>query len=46
MVPVPGSAEEQSWAVFGTMMVTCGWKEHTPRAVVAFCRGVSLSGKA
>lgn len=30
MVPVPGSAEEQSWAVFGTMMVTCSWKERTP----------------
>lgn len=30
MVPVLGSAEEQSRAVFGTMMVTCGWKERTP----------------
>lgn len=30
MVPVPGSAEEQSRAVFGTVMVTCGWKERMP----------------
>lgn len=30
MVPVLGSAEEQSWAVFGTTMATCGWKERTP----------------
>lgn len=47
MVPVLGSAEEQSWAVFGTMMVTCCWKEHmpSPRLWLHSAGGASLSGK-
>lgn len=52
MVPVPSSAEEQSWAVFGTVMETCSWKERTPspgrgcvlQGGVSFWQSLTLEG--
>lgn len=44
MVPGPGSAAGQSWALFGTVTVTCAWRERTPSPGpwLQFAGGVSF----